>query len=215
MDMKKVGILGGTFDPIHLGHLIIGENAYDECELENVLVMPSGQPPHKENSTISDEKHRSTMVKLAIAGNKHFEYSDFELKRKGNIYTADTLELLTSKYPDTHFYFILGEDSLLDIEKWYEPARIMELCSIVVTHRNDGDDTVLNKHIDYLKCKYNADISKLDVPLIDISSTNIRERVSQGKTIRYFVNSEVENYIYKNNLYKEVIEVEQESKEHQ
>ncbi|MBQ4068952.1 MAG: nicotinate-nucleotide adenylyltransferase [Lachnospiraceae bacterium] len=206
--MKKVGILGGTFDPIHLGHLIIGENAYDECGLENVFVMPSGQPPHKENSTISDEKHRSTMVKLAIAGNKHFEYSDFELNRKGNIYTADTLELLTSKYPDTHFYFILGEDSLLDIEKWYEPARIMELCSIVVTHRNDGDDTLLNKHIEYLKCKYNADIIKLDVPLIDISSTNIRERVSQGKTIRYFVNSEVEGYIYKNNLYKEVIDVE-------
>ncbi|MBE5927618.1 MAG: nicotinate-nucleotide adenylyltransferase [Lachnospiraceae bacterium] len=206
--MKKVGILGGTFDPIHLGHLIIGENAYDECGLENVFVMPSGQPPHKENSTISDEKHRSTMVKLAIAGNKHFEYSDFELNRKGNIYTADTLELLTSKYPDTHFYFILGEDSLLDIEKWYEPARIMELCSIVVTHRNDGDDTLLNKHIEYLKCKYNADIIKLDVPLIDISSTNIRERVSQGKTIRYFVNSEVEGYIYKNNLYKEVMDVE-------
>lgn len=212
--MKKVGILGGTFDPIHLGHLIIGENAYDECELENVLVMPSGQPPHKENSTISDEKHRSTMVKLAIAGNKHFEYSDFELNRKGNIYTADTLELLTSKYPDIHFFFILGEDSLLDIEKWYEPAKIMGLCSIVVTHRNDGDDTILNKQIEYLKCKYNADIIKLDVPLIDISSTNIRERVSQGKTIKYFVNSEVESYIYKNNLYKEVMDVEQESKEY-
>lgn len=211
MNTKKVGILGGTFDPIHLGHLIIAENAYDECGLENVLVMPSGQPPHKENSTISDEKHRSTMVKLSIAGNKHLEYSDFELNRKGYIYTADTLKLLTSKHPDTHFYFILGEDSLLDIEKWYEPAGIMELCSIVVTHRNDGDDTLLNKHIEYLKCKYKADIIKLDVPLIDISSTNIRERVSQGKTIRYFVNSEVESYIYKNNLYKEVIEVEQES----
>ena len=211
MDMKKVGILGGTFDPIHLGHLIIAENAYDECGLENVLVMPSGQPPHKKNNTISDEKHRSTMVKLAIAGNKHLQYSDFELEREGYIYTADTLRLLCSENPDTHYYFILGEDSLLDIEKWYEPANIMELCTIVVTHRNDGDDTVLNKHIDYLKCKYKADIIKIDVPLIDISSTDIRERVSKGRTIRYFVNSEVENYIYKNNLYKEVLEVEQES----
>ena len=214
MDMKKVGILGGTFDPIHLGHLIIAENAYDECMLEKVLVMPSGQPPHKDNNTISDEKHRSTMTKLAIAGNKHFEYSDFELTRDGYIYTAETLKLLSSENPDTHYYFILGEDSLLNIEKWYKPSIIMELCTIVVTHRNDGDDTLLDKHIEYLKNKYKADIIKIDVPLIDISSTNIRERVSKGKTIKYFVNSEVENYIYKNNLYKEVIKVEQESKEY-
>lgn len=203
-EMKKVGILGGTFDPIHLGHLIIAENAYTQCELEKVLIMPSGRPPHKNNSYISDEIHRSTMTKLAIAGNKHFEYSGFELEREGYIYTAETLELLIEKYPDTHFYFILGEDSLTNIEKWRSPENIIKMCTIVVAHRNNGDDKNLNTQIQYLQEKYKADIIRIEVPLIDISSTDIRDRVLSGNTIRYFVRADVESYIYKNNLYKDV-----------
>lgn len=202
--IKKVGILGGTFDPIHLGHLLIGENAYEQLDLDSVLIMPSGCPPHKDTTLISDEIHRSTMVKLAIAGNKHFEYSGFELERKGYIYTADTLEILKKDNPDTSYYFIMGEDSLINIEKWYKPNKIMEFCTIVVAHRNQGNDNVLDEQVQYLQNKYDADIIKIDIPLIEISSSDIRHRVESKDTIRYMVPTDVENYIYKNNLYKEV-----------
>lgn len=204
LNEKRVGILGGTFDPIHLGHLIIGENAYSQCNLENVLVMPSGKPPHKDSSDISNEIDRSTMVKLSIAGNNHFSYSGFELERNGYIYTSDTLQLMTKEHPDTKYFFILGEDSIDYIEKWHEPEIIMQLCTIVVAHRNNGSDKVLDDKINHLRNVYNADIIKIKVPRIEISSTDIRNRVNNGSSIKYLVVSEVENYIYKNNLYKEV-----------
>lgn len=204
-EKKKVGILGGTFDPIHLGHLILGENAYAQCGLDKVLIMPSGQPPHKDNTHITDEIHRSTMIKLAIAENSHLQYSGLELERSGYIYTAETLKLLTQENPDIHYFFILGEDSLLEVEGWKNAEQLFKLCTIVAAHRNDEDDNQFNKQIQYLQSTYNADIIKLDVPLVDISSTDIRNRVQNGETIRYFVTSEVEKYIYKNNLYKEVL----------
>lgn len=201
---KKVGILGGTFNPIHIGHLMIGEQAYSVCDLDTVLVMPSAKPPHKSDSNILDEKHRSKMVKLAISGNKHFEYSDFELTREGYIYTSDTLEILTNSHPDTKYYFILGEDSLMDIEKWYKPDTVLKLCTIAVIHRNNEQtDDELDNQIKYLQTKYNAVIIKLDMPRIDISSTDIRNRVQAHRTIKYMVPSDVENYIYQNDLYRE------------
>lgn len=200
---RKVGIMGGTFDPIHTGHLILAENAYEKFELDKVLVMPSGQPPHKTDKTITNAAHRSTMIKLAISDNPHLEYSGYELERDGYIYTAETLTGLKEEYPATEFYFIVGADSLFSIEKWKDPELIFQNSVILAAKRDEVDDIDLEKQMDNLSQKYQARIEKLDVPYIGISSSMIRFRVSNRETIKYFVHSEVEKYIYKNNLYKQ------------
>ena len=119
--MARIGILGGTFDPIHNGHLRLGKRAYEEFELESIWFMPSGVPPHKKDHRITEGKMRRDMVKLAIADTPCFLYSDFELKRKGDTYTAQTLTLLHRERPEDEFYFIIGADSLYEIEHWYHP----------------------------------------------------------------------------------------------
>lgn len=202
----RVGIMGGTFDPIHIGHLIIAENAYEQYNLDKVLVMPSGDPPHKDIKQITGAEHRSTMAKLSVFDNNHLEYSDFELKRDGYIYTADTLTLLTKENPCTDYFFIMGEDSLNDIEQWYEPQIIFRLATVLVAIRpldyNDDKLTSLDNQINILKEKYDASIFRLDTPAIDISSSDIRDRIADNHSIKYFVHSEVEKYIYDNKLYK-------------
>ena len=117
--MAKIGILGGTFDPVHNGHLALGKQAYEQFKLDEIWFMPSGHPPHKKSRLVTQGKEREDMVKLAIASVSYFVYSDFELKREGNTYTAQTLTLLREAYPQHEFYFIIGADSLYEIEQWY------------------------------------------------------------------------------------------------
>ena len=123
--MARIGIMGGTFDPIHNGHLQLGRQAREEYHLEQVWFMPSGQPPHKKDHAVTDAWTRLEMVRLAIAGQKGFSLSDFEIRRPGNTYTAQTLKLLSEAYPENLFYFIIGADSLYDIEKWYRPDLVV------------------------------------------------------------------------------------------
>lgn len=198
--MHKIGILGGTLDPIHIGHMIIAETALEELQLEKVIFMPSGNPPHKDKKSISDNIHRENMVKLSIEDNERFVFSDFEMKREGIIYTADTLKLLKEKYMDMDIFFILGADSLLAIETWYKPGVIFENCTIVVADRDKSNDSIINM-IKHLEERYNAKIIYIKSPMVDISSSDIRQKSENGKSIKYLVDYKVEKYIIDNKLF--------------
>jgi nicotinate-nucleotide adenylyltransferase len=203
-EIKKVGIMGGTFDPIHIGHLILAENAYEKYHLDSVLMMPNGDPPHKTEHIITPSRHRIRMVQLAIEDNGHFELSTAETEGGGLKYTCVTLEALKSKNPNTEYYFILGADSLFSIEKWREPEKIFRLCTVLAATRYHLEDRKIENQIEYLSRKYCARIARLDTPNIDVSSRMIRTLVTEKKTIKYYVPKDVEQYIYKNNLYRNI-----------
>lgn len=200
---KRVGIMGGSFDPIHMGHLILAEYAYEQFYLDQVLFIPTGNPPHKDNSIFAPSKHRLEMISLAIKDNPHFELSLIEMEREGVIYTFETLELLKKENPLTDYYFIMGADSLFYFEHWKYPFKIAEYCTILVAAREDMDKESLSKQIHYLQTKFQSQIFHMDIPSIDISSRLLREKIKNRKTIKYFVPSKVEQYIKMNHLYKE------------
>lgn len=184
----KIGIMGGTFNPIHIGHLILAERAREELSLDTVLFMPSKRPPHKENDTIISEDLRCAMTHAAIKGNHSFFLSDIEIKRMKTTYTVDTLRQLEG---EGEIYFIMGADSLVDMEKWYMYEEIFERSVIVVGVRKDLYNDELDKVKSRYEEKYNARIHILSMPNIEISSTDIRRRFVNGKSIKYFVPDEV------------------------
>lgn len=204
MALKKIGIMGGTFDPIHVGHLIMAEAAYENFELDKVLIMPSGNPPHKKNEVCATTRQRVAMTRLAIENNNHFELSLIEVERKGFTYTYETLEELKKNYSNAEIYFIMGADSLFSFEKWKNPEIICQNSIILVAVRYNLSSQEMDAQIKFLSEKYNADIRKLNTPNIDISSKMIRTKVAMKKTIKYFVPNDVENYIYINGLYKKI-----------
>jgi len=199
---KKVGILGGTFDPIHIGHLFLAENAYCQFGLDTVLIMPTGNPPHKTDKEVTDKMHRNKMVQLAIEDNGHLKLSLFEQERSGLIYTADTLKLLCENNPDCEYYFIVGGDSLAYMDKWYKPEVIFAHATILAAIRDDIDDKAVESIADELKRRFGAKIELLRTPEIGVSSSLVRDRVKDGRSIRYYVPKDVEKYIYNNRLYK-------------
>lgn len=196
----KIGILGGTFDPIHIGHLMIGENAYLEMGLDKVLVIPTGNPPHKDSNLISDVNLRVEMIKMSIKDNSHFEFSDIEMNRQGKVYTADTLELLKKKYDGADLYFIMGEDSLDYFDKWHEPERIVKNATILVSCRSDNGELIYK--IQKMNSKYGEKFKLIKTPFLDISSTDIRNRCKQSKSIRYMVVDKVADFIEKEEVYR-------------
>ncbi len=202
---RKIGIMGGTFNPIHIGHLIIAEMAFEQFQLDKVLFMPTCQPPHKIGECIEEDVKRVAMVKLAIYDNPHFELSLLEVNRKGISYTAQTLDQLTSEYPDTEFYFIVGGDSVAAIEKWREPEKVLKLSHLVACVRDQVDDEKLQEQIQYLNTKYHTQVFKLNVPKMDISSTMIRERIKSQLSVKYLLPDNVFSYIEQYGLYKDII----------
>lgn len=198
---KKVGILGGTFDPIHTGHLILAEAAYESFSLDYVLIMPNGNPPHKAGQVNATMEQRTRMVELAVADNPHLKVSDFEKTPQDYHYTYETLEFLKKEHPDTDYYFILGADSLVHFYTWMEPRRICEACSILAATRDHMESEELTARIQELSRVFGAHIYPMETPNIDISSNMIRERVRTGRSIRYYVPEAVEEYIYKKELY--------------
>ena len=200
-NIKKVGIMGGTFNPIHMGHLFLGEQAYEQYQLEKVYFMPSKKPPHKDLKNIIPDTLRRDMVELAIKGNHHFQLSTIELDREGITYTVDTLEYLKEKEKDTELYFIIGADSLYQIETWRNPKRILELATMLVATRYHMTESTMMEQANYIKETYGARIELLEVPTIDISSKQIRERMKQNKSIKYYVPESVYEYIQKKQLY--------------
>ncbi len=206
---KKVGIMGGTFDPIHIGHLILGENAYLQFDLDHVLFMPSGNPPHKqERQGRATTAQRVAMVSQAVSSNPHFELSMAETHDEGYTYTRETLSRLVQENPDTDYYFIMGADSLFTFETWKEPEDICRLCTLVVAVRDHLKPDKLNRQIDHLKELFQAKIEKLDTPNIDISSGTIREWICRGKSIKYYVPDDVIHYIEEHCMYQECEENE-------
>lgn len=202
--MAKIGIMGGTFDPIHNGHLLLGRQAYEEYGLDFVWFMPSGQPPHKKDRHVSSMEDRCAMVKLAIEGQKGFVFSDFEVSREGNTYTAQTMKLLKEAYPQHEFSYIIGADSLYEMESWYHPAEVLASVPILVASREyDKEHPVMKKQIDYLIDRYGARIQILHCREINISSEEIRQAVGKGLFADDCVPKGVGQYIRSHCLYRE------------
>jgi len=200
---KHVGIIGGTFNPIHLGHLILAEHAQEEFNLDEILFIPAGISYFKDPATVLDSKTRITMTGEAIQNNPHFALSTIETDRPGNSYTYETLEELKAKNPDTTYYLIIGADSLFQIELWKNPEIIFEKSVVLAAARKGQTTDELIARIDELNKKYKADIRLLPMPYIEISSTEIRDRIKAGKSIRYMVHPCTAEYISKNHLYEE------------
>lgn len=202
--MAKIGILGGTFDPIHNGHLMLGRQAYEEWDLDEIWFMPSGDPPHKRDHIVTAAVHRCAMIQLALTPYPHFILSDFEVKRQGTTYTAETMSLLHKAYPRHQFYFIIGADSLYELERWYHPERVLRQAVILVAGREYEDaPRSLKDQIAYLSRTYQADIRPLHFREMDISSNELRDLESRGKTLRGYVPKSVEAYIEAHGLYQE------------
>lgn len=199
-DGRKIGIMGGTFNPIHIGHLTLAQCAQEQMGLSKVLFMPSGNSYMKKN--VLDAKKRVDMVKLAIQGNPNFELSLIEVQKSGNTYTCETLETLTSINPDNHYYFIIGADSLFQIEKWRYPERIFELATLACAVRDDYDFDAIKEKGNSL-AKSGADIIYLNMPKLEISSSDIRKKVRDNEPISEYVPSKVADYIKEERLYYE------------
>ncbi len=199
---RKIGIMGGTFDPIHVGHLILAEAAFEQFQLEKVWFIPSGNPPHKKfrDGRATDEQ-RLEMVRRGIRGNPHFECVDIEMKREGFSYTYLTLQTLTKEYPETDFYFIIGADSLFDFDDWREPRIICEHCILVCAVRDCAPEEALIERMEEISRKYHGKVLRLGTRNIDISSSLLREWVKAKRSIRYYTPDSVAAYICENHIY--------------
>jgi len=201
--MKRIGIMGGTFDPVHNGHLLLGRQAYEEFGLDEIWYMPSHIPPHKKDHKITSAEDRIEMLHLALKGIPYCVVSEFEMQREGNTYTAHTLELLQKEYPENHFYFIIGADSLFQIERWYHPEKVMALTTLLVSGREyEGSERTFDEQIEYLTEKYSAKIHPMRDEEVDIASADIRKRISENKDITKDVPKAVVEYILTRGLYK-------------
>jgi len=202
----RLGVFGGTFDPIHLGHLILAEHCREACRLDRVLFIPAGQPPHKSDRQITPGKQRLDMVELAIAGHPAFAASSIELDREGPSYSAETLGSLARENPSDDLFFLIGSDSLADLPLWYQPARIAELATIVVTARPGVEQPDVASLRGILGRDAIAQIEQhiVQIPLIQISSSIIRSRVAAGQSIRFLVPRAVECYIETHRLYRTI-----------
>lgn len=199
----KIGVMGGTFDPIHIGHLLLGEFAYEAFDLDEVWYLPNGNPPHKEAEITKEAlKHRIKMVELATESVPYFKVSLHEAEIGVHSYTYQTMGTFCEMYPDAEFYFILGADSLFSIEQWKYFKEIFPTCTILAAMRDDKDIEDMKHQIAYLRDTYGARIELLRAPLLEISSTKIRERAAKGLTVHYMVPDAVADYIVKQSLYK-------------
>jgi nicotinate-nucleotide adenylyltransferase len=199
--MSRIGLLGGSFDPIHVGHLHIARQACVRLGLDQVVLMPAGQPPHKLGLAMTDPEHRFEMVRLAVAGEPLFTLSRIDLDRPGPCYSVDTVRLLQDAWgPETRIYFLIGADSLADLPTWYRPRRLLELCQVVALRRPG----------------YAIDLAALErrfpgappivllehVPQVDVSATEVRRRVAKGRSIEGLVPPAVAAYIEAHGLYR-------------
>lgn len=200
----KIGIVGGTFNPIHVGHLMLGEYAYEECGLDEVWFLPNGNPPHKHitNKEISADI-RLEMAEVAIQDVPYFKIQSYEIEKKEVSYSYATMQEFVCRYPEAQFYFIIGSDSLFTLEKWMHPEILLKLCTILVACRENMDVELMKQRILYLNDKYNSNIQLLQMPLLEISSSEIRSRVQQKKSIKYIVPECVAQYIEEHKLYED------------
>lgn len=197
----KIGIMGGTFNPIHNGHLLLAETAREELNLDRIWFMPSGNSYMKDNMAIASKEDRIQMTALAIENNPYFELSLLETERKGATYTCDTLLQLKEEFPEYEFYFILGADSLFSIDRWKNPEIIMKNCILTTAVRNEKMKEMEEKAAK-LREQFCAKIRLLPERNIDISSTEIRARLQDGRSVKYMVPENVLNYLRERKLYQ-------------
>jgi nicotinate-nucleotide adenylyltransferase len=198
---QRFAILGGTFDPIHIGHLAMAEQIKDEIGAEKVLFLPSGNPPHKDLDVVTEAKHRAKMVELSIESNLDFLYEDLEMKRSGWTYTVDTLHQLKQKYDDVKFFYIIGADVVFDLLTWKRFEEVFSLTHFIVVQRT-GYSKDFPEKMDRLRKIYHANIQVSKVPLMDVSSSYIRKRAQDGLSIKYLVHDSVEKYIVESQVYR-------------
>ena len=201
-EKKRVGILGGTFDPIHVGHLMTAETVRDEYHLDKVIFIPAAVPPHKQNQDVTEAMHRYVMTVLATCSNPNFEVSDIEMNRPGPSYTIDTIRELLERFgEDTEFYFITGADAIQEIHTWDRIEELLEMCHFIGASRQG-----CLPDVNQIKASFGElgkrKIHRLETPELEISSTDIRNRIKKGYSIKYIVPTAVEQYIYKQGLYR-------------
>ena len=201
-EKTRIAIMGGTFDPIHFGHLVTAEAARCEFDLDRVMFVPSGKPPHKTDMRITDTRHRYLMTLLAVATNPYFEISKEEMDRPGPSYTIDTINSFKKVYgEEVDLYFITGADAILEILTWKKVEELLTKCYFIAATRPGFNLKDLDKILATLPNETQERIYPLDVPALAISSTEIRRRVVEHRPIKYLLPEPVEQYIYKNNLY--------------
>ena len=200
----KIGIMGGTFDPIHNGHLHLAQTALTQFDLDQIWFMPNGMPPHKKQSSIESDIHeRIAMTQIAIKANKQFYLQEYEANREKISYSYKTMEHFRKIYPDDEFYFIIGADSLMAIETWIHPERIFPTCTILATYRNEvKTKEEMNRQIQYLSEKYHAKIRLLETPLMPVSSHELRASLQSGDSVSEYMPAAVCSYIKQHHLYR-------------
>ena len=194
-----LGVLGGTFDPVHIGHLLFAERAREQLGLERVLWVPAGNPWRKRARKVSAAEQRLEMVRLAIQGNGAFELCAIEMERSGPSYTGETLEALRRRYGDGEWILLLGGDALMDLPNWREPGKLLELVILAVAPR--GELVLVDPELEALLPGLSKRVVWVDMPRIDISGTELRRRAGAGQSIRYAVPAEVAAYIQRERLY--------------
>lgn len=200
--MSRIGIMGGTFNPIHQGHIMLAQRAYEQFQLDKVLVIPNKLPVYKDRDELLDSKQRSRMVQLAIADFPYMEFSALELNRSGPTYTIDTLQALSRQYSGDDLFFILGGDSLVDLHKWRQYMEILALATILCARREDADVPELDIAKERLQREVpEARIYIMDTPMMNISSTAIREQLQAGNKTPQGIPETVLDFIHENQLY--------------
>ena len=200
--MKKIGVLGGTFNPIHNGHLLLAETARQEWGLDEVLLIPSGCSYMKDPREILPGPVRLEMARLAVAHNPYLRVSDLEIRRTGNSYTCDTIQELGQMFPDARLYHIVGADTLFHMETWKEPERIFSGCITLAAVRDGEQDEKLLRQARHLMETYHTRVHLLPSLHLEISATDIRNRCRQGKSIRYLVPESVRLFLEENGYYR-------------
>lgn len=196
----RLGVIGGTFDPPHYGHLVLAENASVQLRLDQVLFVPARQPPHKPEQPITPAGHRVAMVESAVADNAAFRLSRVDVERPGPHFTVDMLRILRGMYPGATFFFLIGGDSLADFTTWRDPSGILEQARLAVMRRpgSEADMTSLREALPGIEER----LIWLDAPYLEISGTDLRRRVGEGLPIRYLVPPSVEQYVHEHQLYR-------------
>ena len=201
-NVKRLGVMGGSFNPPHVGHFLMAETAMEALKLDKVLFIPTGKIVYKQENDRASGTDRYKMLKTVVSRNPGFCITDMEISQDEITYTANTLTRLKEKLPDTELFFIVGADSLGYMDKWCNPQVIFELCTVAAMKRSAIPDERFLSKAEYLKNNFSADIRIVDMPYVDISSTELRERIRDGRSIRYLCDEEIIDYILKNKLYK-------------
>ena len=198
---KRIGILGGTFDPFHKGHFLLAKTAYEQFKLDEVWIMPNGNPPHKRNIEQTDFEIRCEMIRLSIKEAPYMVLCDYEGSEDSYHFTYQTLGEFKKMYPDDEFYFIIGADSLRDFPTWREPGIISQLCTLLVACRDESGIADLKLKIAEMNERFGAECLIMNSPKVDAASSEIRVMVSEGKDIADYVGKEVAEYIKNEKLY--------------